>query len=109
MLYFYLTSAKSGVKRGFSRRVKKRKGRTKKNNVMLSERPTKCGAFHTKVRKMAQILKGFLGGKSHIFVGNWVEKLSRQILFLKKIGKLGKLPTSSLQTSRYKSVPVSAA
>ena len=42
-------------------------------------------------------------------MGNWAKKLSSQILWLKKVGKSGKLPIPNVQTSRYKNVPVSAA
>ena len=43
-----------------------------------------------------------------MFVGNWAKTRSSQILWLKKVGKSGKLPVSNLQTSRYKSVPALA-
>ena len=37
-------------------------------------------------------------------MGDWAKKLSSQILWLKTVGKSGKLPIPNLQTPRYKSV-----
>ena len=81
-----------------------------KKQGFIVEKTPKYGAFYRKVGKMAKIVTAFFGGKSCIFVGNWVQKLSSQILWKKKeVGKSGKLPIANLQTSRYKSVRVSAA
>ena len=88
---------------------KKRQGEDndKKQGFIVRKTP-EYGAFYGKVGKMAKNSESFFGGESCIFVDNWAKKLSSQILWLKKVGKSGKLPVPNLQTSRYKSVSASA-
>ena len=70
MLYFYIISATSAVKLGFSKGAKKKEGEDNNEKQGFKvEKPPKYDAFYRKVGKMAKIVTAFLEG-NHAFL--WV-------------------------------------